>query len=73
MSVADISFYNQLCSLSAIRTISSKTLMTSAAMSNMPIITGAVAESAGSEYLGSSAQNLAEKVQQKLEKKNDAK
>ena len=47
--------------------------MISAAMSNMPIITGAVAESAGSEYLGSPAQNLAEKVQQKLEKKNDAK
>ncbi|WKX27204.1 hypothetical protein [Tatumella ptyseos] len=39
----------------------------------IPKITGAVAESAGSEYLGSSAQNLAEKVQQKLEKKNDKK
>lgn len=39
----------------------------------IPKITGAVAESAGSEYLGSSAQNLAEKVQQKLEKKSDAK
>ncbi|WP_418156938.1 hemagglutinin repeat-containing protein [Pantoea agglomerans] len=38
----------------------------------IPKITGAVAESAGSEYLGSSAQNLAEKVQQKLEKKSDA-
>jgi len=37
----------------------------------IPKITGAVAESAGSEYLGSSAQNLAEKVQQKLEKKSD--
>nr|WP_213202188.1 hemagglutinin repeat-containing protein [Erwinia rhapontici] len=39
----------------------------------IPKLTGAVAESAGSEYLGSSAQNLTEKVQQKLEKKNDAK
>jgi len=39
----------------------------------IPKITGAVAESAGSEYLGSSAQNLAEKVQQKLEEKSDAK
>ncbi|AWP32526.1 hypothetical protein B9D02_07955 [Pantoea vagans] len=37
----------------------------------IPKITGAVAESAGSEYLGSSAQNLAEKVQQKLEKRSD--
>jgi len=39
----------------------------------IPKITGAVAESAGSEYLGSSAQNQAEKVQQELEKKSDAK
>ncbi|MEZ0581715.1 hypothetical protein ACA373_01820 [Erwinia sp. STN24] len=39
----------------------------------IPKITGAVAESAGSEYLGSSAQNLAEKVQRKLEKSSNAK
>lgn len=39
----------------------------------IPKITGAVAESAGSEYPGSSAKNPAEKVQQKLEKKSDAK
>ncbi|WP_261388118.1 hypothetical protein [Candidatus Pantoea soli] len=38
----------------------------------MPKITGAVAESAGSEYPGNFAQNLAEKFQQKLEKKSDA-
>lgn len=38
---------------------------------NILNLTGAVAESAGSEYLGSSAQNLAEKVQQKLDKKSD--
>ncbi|WP_313654520.1 VENN motif pre-toxin domain-containing protein [Pantoea sp.] len=36
----------------------------------IPKITGAVAESAGSEYLGSSAQSLAEKFQKKLEKNN---
>jgi len=36
----------------------------------IPKITGAVAESAGSEYLGNSAQNLVEKVQKKLEKNN---
>ncbi len=40
---------------------------------SIPKITGAAAESAGFEYLGSSAQNLAEKVQQKMEKKRDAK
>ncbi|MFU9138069.1 hypothetical protein [Erwinia tasmaniensis] len=39
----------------------------------IPKITGAVAESAGSEYPGSFAQNLDKKVQQKLEKKSDAK
>ncbi len=48
-------------------------LQTTIPQFTIPKITGAVAESAGSEYLGSSAQNLAEKVQQKLEKKNDAK
>lgn len=39
----------------------------------IPKITGAVAESAGSEYLGNSAQNLAEKIQQKMEKDSNAK
>jgi len=39
----------------------------------IPKITGAVAESVGSEYLGSSAQNLAEKVHRKLEKKSNEK
>ncbi|WP_210532213.1 hypothetical protein [Pantoea ananatis] len=39
----------------------------------IPKITGGVAESAGSEYLGDFAQSLAEKVQKKLEKKSDAK
>ncbi|QIX97643.1 hemagglutinin repeat-containing protein [Cedecea sp. FDAARGOS_727] len=39
----------------------------------IPKLTGAVAESAGSEYIGSAVQNLAEKVQKKLEKTSDAK
>jgi len=39
----------------------------------IPKITGAVVESAGSEYFGDFAQSLAEKVQQELEKKSDAK
>ncbi|MCX8957727.1 hypothetical protein EHW65_10715 [Erwinia psidii] len=43
-------------------------LQTTVPQFNIPKLTGAVAESAGSEYLGSSAQNLAEKVKQKLEK-----
>ena len=47
-------------------------LQTTIPQFTIPKITGAVAESAGSEYLGNSAQNLAEKVQQKLEKKSDA-
>lgn len=48
-------------------------LQTTIPQFTIPKITGAVAESASSEYLGSSVQNLAEKVQQKLEKKCDAK
>ncbi|UNK63064.1 hypothetical protein [Buttiauxella ferragutiae] len=48
-------------------------LQTTTPQFNIPKLTGAVAESAGSEYLGNSAQNLAEKVQQKLEKKSDEK
>lgn len=48
-------------------------LQTITPLFNIPKLTGAVAESAGSEYLGSSAQNLAEKVQQRLEKKSDKK
>lgn len=48
-------------------------LQTTIPQFNIPKLTGAVAASAGSEYLGSSAQNLAEKVQQNLEKKSDAK
>lgn len=47
-------------------------LQTTIPQFTIPKITGAVAESAGSEYLGNFAQNLAEKVQQKLEKKSDA-
>lgn len=46
-------------------------LQTTIPQFNIPTLTGAVAESAGAEYLGSSAQNLAEKVQKKLEKKRD--
>ena len=48
-------------------------LQTTIPQFNIPKLTGAVAASAGSEYLGSSVQNLAEKVQQNLEKKSDAK
>ncbi len=48
-------------------------LQTATPQFNIPKLTGAVAESAGSEYLGSSAQNLAEKIQRKLEKKSDEK
>ncbi|EHP2853394.1 hypothetical protein ACLH9T_004761 [Salmonella enterica] len=40
---------------------------------NIPKLTGTVAESAGSEYIGSSVQNLAEKLQQKTGNKNDKK
>ncbi len=48
-------------------------LQTTIPQFTVPKITGAVAESAGSEYLGSSAQNLTEKVQQKFEKNSYAK
>lgn len=41
-------------------------LQTTIPQFTIPRITGAVAESAGSEYLGSSAQNLAEKVKKQV-------
>ena len=45
-------------------------LQTLAPQFNIPKLTGVVAESAGSGYLGSSVQNLAEKVRLELERKN---